>query len=56
MKKVAYFAILAGFLVACGTSTPKQQEVKEEVVMEQTEAPVDSLTEVVEEDTEVETE
>lgn len=50
MKKIAFIMVIAAFAFAsCGTSTPKQQEAQEEVVLEQEAVVTDSIAEVVEE-------
>lgn len=43
MKKLFLLFALAAFFVGCGTSTPKQQEAQEEVVLEQVAEEIDSI-------------
>ncbi len=43
MKKLFFLFAVAALFVGCGTSTPKQQEAQEEVILEQSAEVIDSI-------------
>lgn len=49
MKKLFFLFAIAAFFVGCGTSTPKQQEAQEEVILEQSAEVIDSIAGEIEE-------